>query len=80
MHENQNIGLILLDPSKAFDCLPRRLLLCKLRAYGVSYESCKLIKSYPCNRLQRFKEAFMTSEWTVIIKGVPRGSVFVSLI
>ena len=75
LDENQNVGLILLDLSKAFDCLPHWLLLCKLRAYGVSYESCKLIKSYLCNRLQRVKVASTRSEWAVMPKGVPQGSV-----
>ena len=43
--EGNNIGLILLDLSNAFDCLPHKLLLCKLNAYGSSYEACNLIKS-----------------------------------
>ena len=43
--------------------------------YGVSYESCKLIKSYLCNRLQRVKVASTRSEWAVMPKGVPQGSV-----
>ena len=76
LDENQNVGLILLDLSKAFDCLPHRLLLCKLRSYGVSYESCKLIKSYLCNRLQRVKVASTRSEWAVMPKGVPHDSGF----
>ena len=33
---HKNVSLILLDLSKAFHCPPHRLLLCKLRAYGVS--------------------------------------------
>ena len=72
---HKNVGLILLDLSKAFDCLPHRLLLCKLRAYGVSRDACQLIKSYLCNRLQRVKVASVKSEWTVLPKGVPQGSV-----
>ena len=38
-------------------CYIGYLLICKLRAYGVSCESCKIIKSYLCNRLQRVKVA-----------------------
>ena len=37
---------LLTDLSKAFDCLPYRLLICKLRAYGLSVKACELLKSY----------------------------------
>ena len=46
LDEDKNVGLIVLDLSKTFDCLPHGLLLCKLNAYGFSYEACSLIKSY----------------------------------
>ena len=75
LDEGQNVGLILLDLSKAFDCLPHRLLLCKLNAYGVYYEACSLIKSYLCQRLQRVKVASARSQWQIVQKGVPQGSV-----
>ena len=51
--DGKNVGLILLDQSKAFDCLPHRLLLCKFNAFGICYEACSLIKSYLCQRFQR---------------------------
>ena len=75
LDEGKNLGLVLIDLSKAFDCLPHRLLLCKLRAYGVSYEACKLIKSYLCHRLQRVKVASARSQWEIMHKGVPQGSI-----
>ena len=75
LDEGENVGLILLDLSKAFDCLPHRLLLCKLNAYGVSYEACSLIKSYLCQRLQRVKVASAKSQWQIMQKGVPQASV-----
>ena len=75
LDEGENVELILLDLSKAFDCLPHKLLLCKLNAYGVSYDACSLIKSYLCQRLQRVKVALASSQWQIIQKGVPQGSV-----
>ena len=75
LDECENVGLILLDLSKAFDCLPHRLLLSKLNAYDVSYEACSLIKSYLCQRLQRVKVASARSKWQIMQKGVSQGSV-----
>ena len=40
------VGAMLVDLSKAFDCLPHHLLLAKLHAYGLSMDSCNLIMSY----------------------------------
>ena len=35
LDNHMRVGLSLLGLSKAFDCLPHRLLICKLHAYGV---------------------------------------------
>ena len=42
----QIVGAILMDLSKAFDCLPHKLLLEKLKAYGLSDKANKLLESY----------------------------------
>jgi hypothetical protein len=42
LNDNKFIAAILMDLSKAFDCLPRNLLLFKLEAYGLSKNSLKL--------------------------------------
>ena len=74
LFRGKKVGL-LLDLSKAFDCLHHRFLLCKLHAYGMSREACKLIIPYLRNRLQRVKIASVESDWSYMIKGVPQGSV-----
>ena len=73
--DGKNVGLILPYPGKAFDCLPHRLLLCKLNAYGISYETCSLIKSYSCQRLQRVKVASARIQWQIMQEGVQQESV-----
>ena len=45
LDNNQYVAAILMDLSKAFDCLPHNLLLLKLENYGVSENSLKLLQS-----------------------------------
>ena len=69
------IGVIAIDLSKAFDCMPHGLLLGKLNAYGFDESSCELMKSYITDRQQRVKIGETFSEWMNNIKGVPQGSI-----
>jgi hypothetical protein len=75
LDDNKFIAAILMDLSKAFDCLPHNLLMLKLEAYGLSENSLKLLKSYLENRRQRIKIGNNYSDWDTLIKGVPRGSI-----
>ena len=75
MDKGMYVGCVLIDLSKAFDCLPHKLLLAKLRAYGVSMKACSLFRSYLSNRFQRVKIGSARSEWLQTQKGVPQGSV-----
>ena len=70
-----NIGVIAIDLSKAFDCMPHGLLLAKLSAYGFTEDSCRLMKSYIMEREQRVKIGETVSDWICNIKGVPQGSI-----
>jgi hypothetical protein len=69
------VGAILMDLSKAFDCLPHELLLAKFKAYGLSEKAVELLGSYLANRKQRIKVGSHTSNWEEIFKGVPQGSI-----
>lgn len=69
------VGVIAIDLSKAFDCMPHGLLLAKLNAYGFDKDSCELMKSYITHREQRVKIGETYSSWVRNIKGVPQGSI-----
>ena len=55
LDSNMCVGAVLMDLSKAFDCLPPDLFISKLHAYNVSNDSCNLMASYLSNRKQRVK-------------------------
>ena len=55
LDKNMFYGTLLTDLSKAFDCLPQKLLITKLKAYGVCDNACMLISSYFQERYQRVK-------------------------
>ena len=69
------IGTLLMDLSKAYDCLPHDLIIAKLDAYGFDTNSLKLILSYLTNRKQRVKTGSFFSDWLEVLLGVPQGSI-----
>jgi hypothetical protein len=70
-----HVASVLMNLSKAFDCLPHAILLDKLSAYGVSDHSVSLLKSYLLNRKQQIKVNSVLSNWADIHKGVLQGSI-----
>jgi retron-type reverse transcriptase len=78
--KNQYIAAVLMDLSKAFDCLPHNILLDKLSAYGVYPHSVALLKSYLSNRKQQINVNNVLSGWADIHKGVPQGSILEPLL
>ena len=75
MDNNEYVAAVSMDLSKAFDCLPHKILLSKLSAYGLSDEAVLLLKSYLSDRKQRIKLNNIVSSWSEIKKGVPQGSI-----
>ena len=69
------VGMVLMDLSKAYDCLPHDFLIAKLAAYGFGQHSLLLIHSYLSNRKQRVKVGSDFNEWLGIKSGVRQGSV-----
>ena len=69
------VGAILMDQSKAFDCLNHELLIAKLDAYGLGRSALEFICSYLSARKQRVKVNGSFSNWRKTNLGVPQGSV-----
>ncbi|KAJ1526320.1 hypothetical protein ONE63_009469 [Megalurothrips usitatus] len=68
--------LVLLDMSKAFDCVHHTLLLTKLRFLNFSESVVSWFESYLNTRVIRvYAGEEYQSEWTEIETGVPQGSV-----
>lgn len=80
LDQGSNVGVVLMDLSKAFDCIPHGLLLTKLKYYGLSDQACELIKSYITDRKQRVKIGQSVSDWGSTNHGVPQGSILGPLI
>ena len=53
LDKGEQIGVILMDLSKAFDTINHSLLLAKLDGYGFSRTPLKLMQNHLCNRQQR---------------------------
>ena len=75
LDRDEYVGTLSMDLSKAFDCMPHALLVAKLHAYGISLDACQLVTSYLIDRRQRVKISHEFSEWSIINRGVPQGSV-----
>ena len=80
LDRNEYVATILMDLSKAFDCLSPSLIKDKLIAYGLSNDAVDLIDDYLSNRKQCVKIGEKCSSFLNIIKGVPQGSILGPLI
>ena len=73
--KGEAVCAILLDLSKAFDSVDRKILLNKLECYGIRGKMQLLIKSYLTERKQFVKFCGYESTCEKIHVGVPQGSV-----
>ena len=80
LNDNSLVGAIFCDLEKAFDCINHKILLTKLKSYGITDIHYKLYESYLTDRYQRtllYNENgnFTLSSWGKVEHGVPQGSV-----
>ena len=75
LDHNKIFGTVLLDLSKAFDCIPQDLLIAKLNAYGFDMNTLTLLFSYLKNRKKSVRIKTNYSSFIELLSGVPHGSI-----
>ena len=66
---------VLMDLSKAFDCIPHDLLIAKLHAYVLSFDTVTFLNSHFKDRKQNVRINNIFSTFQNILSGVPQGSI-----
>ena len=74
------VGTILMDLSKAYDCLPHDLVIVKLEAYGLDTNSLRFLFDYLSCRKQITKMVSAHSNWSEVFREIPQGSILGSLL
>ena len=69
------VGTVLMDLSKAYDCIPHELLIVKLNCYGIENESLRLLLDYLINRKRRTQIGSSFSSCWDINTGVTQRSI-----
>ena len=80
MNHREQIDSILLDFSKEFDKICHQKLLLKLEHYGIRGRNLQCIKKFLENRSQTLAVARVMSSVSVVMSGVPQGTVLKSLL
>ena len=75
LDNNYVVSGVLMDMSKAFDCVSQDLLIAKLEAYGINENLLDYLHSYLSNRKQCVRINNATSDFETIISGVAQGSI-----
>ena len=73
--EGSPVDIIYLDFQKAFDKVPHQRLLLKLKAHGIGDGIIDWIEQWLTDRRYHVVVDGKVSNWTLIFRGVPQGSV-----
>ena len=73
--EGDAADIVYLDFSKAFDKVPKKRLLAKIKAHGIDGNVLSWFSDWLSDRLQRTVLNGCFSDWSRVYSGVPQGSV-----
>ena len=60
---------------KAFDTVPHKRLIGKLKSYGIEYYTLRRFQAFLSDRVQQVSVSGINSEWANVTSGIPQGSV-----
>ena len=64
-----------MDLSKALDCIPHDLLISKLHAHGLDFDTVTFLHNYLKYRKESVKINNISSFFKTILSGIPQGSI-----
>ena len=75
LDNNFFIGAVLMDLSKAFDCIPHDLVIAKLHAHVLDFDTVTFLHNYLKHRKQSVKINNISSFFRTIFLGTSQGSI-----
>ena len=69
------IGVVLVDFKKAFDLVDHKILLSKIKLYGIDNEALMWFNTYLAHRQQQVSLNDNESDFETVTFGVPQGSI-----